>query len=123
MATYRAPLRDMSFVLRELAGIGEIAALPGFEGTLDPLNASGDRAGRTCNDGAVTAPPGAGGIAAEIAAFAQTLAGGDPDVAAINVQLERGVAALTVTTGALGASAPRRFPPRTSPRIILKRRP
>ncbi len=76
MASYRAPLRDMSFVLRELAGIAEIAALPGFEETvdvldpvlaeaatfaaevLDPLNASGDRAGATWNDGVVTMPSG-----------------------------------------------------------------
>jgi hypothetical protein len=31
MSTYRAPLRDMHFALRELAGIEGIAALPGFE--------------------------------------------------------------------------------------------
>src|SRR5665213_602418 len=66
MASYRAPLRDMSFVLRELAGIDEIAKLPGFEETLDvldpvlgeaatfarevldPLNASGEWAGTMC---------------------------------------------------------------------------
>jgi acyl-CoA dehydrogenase len=76
MASYRAPLRDMSFVLRELAGVDEIATLPGFEDTadvldpileeaatfaaevLDPLNAAGDRAGCTWNDGEVTTPPG-----------------------------------------------------------------
>jgi acyl-CoA dehydrogenase len=76
MASYRAPLRDMSFVLRELAGIDEIAKLPGFEETvevldpvleeaatfasevLDPLNAIGDRAGCTWKDGEVTTPPG-----------------------------------------------------------------
>jgi 3-(methylthio)propanoyl-CoA dehydrogenase len=76
MARYRAPLRDMSFVLRELAGIDDIAKLPGFEETvevldpvlaeaaafagdvLDPLNVSGDRAGSTWKDGEVTTPPG-----------------------------------------------------------------
>jgi acyl-CoA dehydrogenase len=76
MASYRAPLRDMSFVLRELAGIDEIAKLPGFEETaevldpvleeaatfanevLDPLNVVGDRAGCTWKDGEVTTPPG-----------------------------------------------------------------
>ena len=76
MASYRAPLRDMSFVLRELAGIDDVAKLPGFEETvdvldpvlaeaatfarevLDPLNASGDRAGCTWKDGEVTTPPG-----------------------------------------------------------------
>jgi alkylation response protein AidB-like acyl-CoA dehydrogenase len=76
MASYRAPLRDMSFVLRELAGVDAIAALPGFEETadvldpileeaaifardvLDPINASGDREGCTWRDGAVTTPTG-----------------------------------------------------------------
>jgi len=66
----------MSFVLRELAGIDDIAKLPGFEETadvldpvlaeaatfaaevLDPLNVSGDRAGCTWNDGDVTTPAG-----------------------------------------------------------------
>jgi acyl-CoA dehydrogenase len=76
MASYRAPLRDMSFVLRELAGIDEIAKLPGFEETvdvldpvleeaatfasevLDPLNVVGDREGCVWNDGEVTTPRG-----------------------------------------------------------------
>src|SRR5665213_2698769 len=76
MAMYRAPLRDMSFVLRELAGIDDIAKLPGFEETvevldsvlaeaaafaahvLDPLNAAGDRAGCTWKDGEVSTPAG-----------------------------------------------------------------
>jgi len=76
MSAYRAPLRDMQFALRELAGIAEIAALPGCEetldvldsvleeaaafaaGVLDPLNRVGDTAGCTWKDGAVTTPPG-----------------------------------------------------------------
>ena len=76
MPTYRAPLRDMSFVLRDLAGLADIATLPGFEEALDvldpvlaeaatfaaevldPLNASGDRAGCTWHDGEVATPPG-----------------------------------------------------------------
>ena len=76
MASYRAPLRDMSFVLRELAAIDAVAKLPGFEETvdvldpvlaeaatfarevLDPLSASGDRVGCTWKDGEVTTPPG-----------------------------------------------------------------
>jgi acyl-CoA dehydrogenase len=66
----------MSFVLRELAGIDEIAKLPGFEEVaevldpvleeaatfanevLDPLNVVGDRVGCTWSDGEVTTPPG-----------------------------------------------------------------
>jgi len=76
MSTYRAPLRDMQFVLRELAGLDEIAKLPGFEDTpgvldaileeastfasevLDPINRVGDTEGCTWSDGAVTTPTG-----------------------------------------------------------------
>ncbi|MGD1066287.1 MAG: acyl-CoA dehydrogenase family protein, partial [Vulcanimicrobiaceae bacterium] len=76
MSTYRAPLRDMQFVLRELADADAIAKLPGFEDTtdvldaildeastfasevLDPINQSGDREGCTWNDGVVTTPKG-----------------------------------------------------------------
>jgi 3-(methylthio)propanoyl-CoA dehydrogenase len=76
MSVYRAPLRDMQFALRELAGIGGIAALPGCEetldvldpvldeaaafatGVLDPLNRSGDKAGCTWREGEVFTPPG-----------------------------------------------------------------
>jgi alkylation response protein AidB-like acyl-CoA dehydrogenase len=66
----------MTFVLRELAHVEEIAKLPGFEETsdllepildeaatfarevLDPLSALGDRAGCTWRNGEVTMPPG-----------------------------------------------------------------
>ncbi len=76
MSTYRAPLRDMQFVLRELAGIEEIAKLPGCEetldvldsileeasafaaGVLDPLNRVADKEGCTFADGKVTTPAG-----------------------------------------------------------------
>ena len=76
MSTYRAPLRDMQFVLRELAEIEEIGKLPGFEdttdvldsileeassfatGVLDPINRSGDKEGCTWNNGEVTTPKG-----------------------------------------------------------------
>ena len=76
MAPYQAPLRDMQFVLRELAGLDEISKLPGFEeaagvadpvlaeaasfaaGVLDPINQSGDKEGCTWRDGAVTTPKG-----------------------------------------------------------------
>jgi len=44
MSTYRAPLRDMQFVLRELAGIDEIAKLPGYEEKSDVLAAVLDEA-------------------------------------------------------------------------------
>ena len=76
MSTYRAPLRDMHFVLHELVGLEEVAKLPGYEETLDvadpileeaasfatevldPINQSGDREGCTWNDGVVTTPKG-----------------------------------------------------------------
>jgi len=76
MSTYRAPLRDMQFVLRELAGLDAVAQLPGFGDTtevidsileeaatfasevLDPINRTGDREGCTWKDGEVTVPTG-----------------------------------------------------------------
>jgi alkylation response protein AidB-like acyl-CoA dehydrogenase len=76
MSTYRAPLRDMQFALRELAGLDDIAKLPGYEDApdvldailgeastfasevLDPINRTGDVEGCTWKDGAVTTPTG-----------------------------------------------------------------
>ena len=77
MSTYQAPLKDMRFVLKELAGLAEVAKLPGYEEAtpdtvdaileeaskfasevLDPLNYPGDREGSVWNAGAVTTPKG-----------------------------------------------------------------
>ncbi len=77
MSTYIAPIRDMQFVLNEVAGLEEICALPGNEecsvdlvesildeaskfatGVLDPINSVGDRTGHVCKDGVVTTAPG-----------------------------------------------------------------
>jgi alkylation response protein AidB-like acyl-CoA dehydrogenase len=77
MSAYVAPLKDIRFVLRELAGLDEVARLPGYgEATpdtvdaileeaskfasqvLDPLNFSGDREGSKWSDGVVTTPKG-----------------------------------------------------------------
>jgi acyl-CoA dehydrogenase len=78
MTDYAAPLRDMHFILRELAGQDTVAALPGFEeaspdvveaildeagkfaaGVLAPINAAGDRQGcRLEADGRVTCADG-----------------------------------------------------------------
>lgn len=77
MSTYRAPAEDMIFVLEEIAGREQVAALPGFEdatadlvaaiieeagklGTevLDPINHSGDREGCTIENGVVRTPKG-----------------------------------------------------------------
>ena len=78
MSTYRAPLQDMEFVMNELAGLAQVATLPGYEeatpetvaavleeagrfaaDVLDPLNASGDREGaKLLLDGSVKTPEG-----------------------------------------------------------------
>ena len=77
MSTYAAPLKDMLFAIRDIAGLSEVTALPGCEEVnaelvgqvlgeagkfarevLDPLNRQGDREGARLVDGAVSAPPG-----------------------------------------------------------------
>jgi alkylation response protein AidB-like acyl-CoA dehydrogenase len=77
MSAYTAPLKDMRFVMNELAGLAEVAKLPGCEeatpdtveailqeaakfasGVLDPLNHTGDEEGAQCKDGVVTTPKG-----------------------------------------------------------------
>jgi alkylation response protein AidB-like acyl-CoA dehydrogenase len=75
--SYRAPVQDMLFDIRHLAGIEEIARLPGFEeagfdtaqavleecakfneGVVAPLNVEGDRNPSSWKDGKVTTTPG-----------------------------------------------------------------
>ena len=77
MSTYTAPLKDIRFVLNELAGLGQVARLPGCEEAtpdtvdaileeagkfasevLDPINWTGDQEGSVWKDGAVTTPKG-----------------------------------------------------------------
>jgi alkylation response protein AidB-like acyl-CoA dehydrogenase len=78
MSIYRAPIADMTFVMNELAGLAQVAQLPGFEDAtadtvaaileeaakfatdvLDPLNQSGDREGAVrLADGTVRTPAG-----------------------------------------------------------------
>ena len=78
MSIYKAPLKEMQFVLTDIAGLEQVAALPGFEeaspdvafavleeaakfatNVLDPLNASGDREGaQRLDDGSVRTPAG-----------------------------------------------------------------
>ncbi|MDH5220822.1 MAG: acyl-CoA dehydrogenase [Betaproteobacteria bacterium] len=77
MSAYVAPLKDMRFVLKELAGLAEVAKLPGYgeadadtvdailgeaakfaTGVLDPLNRTGDTEGSRWKDGAVATPKG-----------------------------------------------------------------
>src|SRR3954470_22498737 len=75
--SYRAPLKDMLFDIEHLAGIQQIAQLPGFEeagletaqavleecakfneGVVAPLNVEGDRNPSSWKDGQVTTTPG-----------------------------------------------------------------
>ncbi len=77
MTDYTAPLDDMRFVLREIAGLPEIATLPGYEEASDdlaeailteagklcreelaPLNHGGDIAGSVFENGVVRTPEG-----------------------------------------------------------------
>jgi 3-(methylthio)propanoyl-CoA dehydrogenase len=78
MSAYHAPLQDMQFVMTELAGMAQVATLPGFEDAtpdtvaaileeaakfatevLDPLNVVGDREGaRWVEGGNVKTPTG-----------------------------------------------------------------
>jgi 3-(methylthio)propanoyl-CoA dehydrogenase len=75
--SYTAPVKDMLFCMRELAGLERIAQLPGFEeagletaqavleesakfcqGVLDPLNVEGDKNPSSWRDREVTTTPG-----------------------------------------------------------------
>jgi alkylation response protein AidB-like acyl-CoA dehydrogenase len=77
MSAYQAPLKDIRFVLNELAGLAAVAKLPGYEEAtpdtvdaileeaakfasevLDPINYSGDREGSVWKDGEVRTPKG-----------------------------------------------------------------
>ncbi|MGH8371941.1 MAG: acyl-CoA dehydrogenase N-terminal domain-containing protein, partial [Gammaproteobacteria bacterium] len=77
MAGYTAPLRDMRFVINELANLDAVAGLPGCEeispelvetvldaagrfaaDVLAPLNTVGDKTGAKLQGDAVTTPPG-----------------------------------------------------------------
>jgi alkylation response protein AidB-like acyl-CoA dehydrogenase len=77
MSEYIAPIRDMQFVLKELAGLEQVAQMPGCEdatpdmvdaimeeaakfaeGVLSPLNIPGDWEGAKWHDKAVTMPKG-----------------------------------------------------------------
>jgi alkylation response protein AidB-like acyl-CoA dehydrogenase len=75
--SYQAPLKDMRFVINELAGLVEVAKLPGYQDAtadtvdaileqaskfasevLDPINHIGDQEGSVWSDGAVKTPKG-----------------------------------------------------------------
>ena len=77
MSDYRAPIRDMLFVMQQLAGLDDLARLPGGEDltpdlvqqvleesarftgeVLAPLNHEGDKTGSVLKDGLVQTPKG-----------------------------------------------------------------
>src|SRR5574343_1530148 len=77
MSVYSAPLRDMVFTMKDVAGLDAVCAQPGFEetspdlveavleeasrfatGVLDPLNWPGDQQGARWDNGVVTAADG-----------------------------------------------------------------
>ncbi|MFO1160256.1 MAG: acyl-CoA dehydrogenase [Reyranellaceae bacterium] len=79
--TYTAPLADMRFALREVAGLQHVANLPGYEHATDdtvdavleeaaklagnglaPLNRDGDKVGAKLENGVVRTAPGFAGI-------------------------------------------------------------
>ena len=85
--TYTAPLADMRFALREVAGLRQVAALPGYEHATDdtvdavleeaaklagnglaPLNRDGDKVGAKLENGVVRTAPGFAGIYKEFVA-------------------------------------------------------
>ncbi len=87
--SYQAPIKDMLFVMHELAGLHKVTKLPGYEdydidtaqavleesakfceGVVAPLNWDGDKVPSSWHDGAVTTTPGFK------AAFAQFADGG-----------------------------------------------
>ena len=77
MSEYQAPLKDIRFVMQDLAGLDQIVSLPGYEeatpdvvdaileeaakfagGVVSPLNQVGDRDGARWKDTIVTTPAG-----------------------------------------------------------------
>src|SRR6202171_1244324 len=76
MTPYRAPMQEIQFVMNELAGLGQVGKLPGYEDAtpdtvaailehaskfaaevLDPLTAVGDREGATWQEGGKVKTP------------------------------------------------------------------
>jgi alkylation response protein AidB-like acyl-CoA dehydrogenase len=98
MSEYIAPVRDMQFVLKELAGLEQVAQLPGCEeaspdlvdavleeaakfaeGVLSPLNVVGDRIGAQWHDQQVTTPKGFKEAYRLFAASGWTALGSEPE--------------------------------------------
>ena len=98
MSTYAAPVKDMMFVLEELAGLDKVAALPGCEeasadvveaileesakftsGVLDPINRVGDEVGARWAENSVTMPAGFKEAYAQFVESGWNALGGNPE--------------------------------------------
>ncbi|KON79640.1 acyl-CoA dehydrogenase [Azoarcus sp. PA01] len=98
MSQYTAPVRDMQFVMHELAGLQEVAELPGCEevssdlvdaildeankfasGVLAPLNRVGDEEGAKWAQGKVTTAPGWREAYRQFSEAGWTAVAGDPE--------------------------------------------
>jgi 3-(methylthio)propanoyl-CoA dehydrogenase len=98
MTTYIAPLRDMQFVMRELAGLEQLAALPGYEEAtpelaeavlqeaaklagevLSPLNKTGDERGASLTANGVVAAEGFGAAYRQFVENGWNGLSGDPE--------------------------------------------
>jgi alkylation response protein AidB-like acyl-CoA dehydrogenase len=98
MTTYRAPVRDMQFVINELAGLKSLAALPGYEEAtpelaeavleeaarlagevLAPLNKPGDEEGASLAKDGVVAAEGFGAAYQRFVDNGWNGLGGDPE--------------------------------------------
>ena len=98
MSSYNAPIRDMQFVMRELADLDAVAALPGCEdaaadvvdaileeagkfagGVLAPLNWTGDQEGARWDNGVVRTATGWKEAYKQFAEAGWTALAGDPE--------------------------------------------
>ena len=98
MSNYIAPVKDMLFVMREIAGLDRVAQLPGCEeatldvveaildeaakfagGVLAPINFSGDQEGAKWHDKQVTMPAGFKAAYKQFAESGWTSLGCDPE--------------------------------------------
>src|ERR1700751_999610 len=98
MTTYRAPVRDMQFVINELAGLKRLGALPGYEEAtpelagavleeaarlagevLAPLNKPGDERGASLTKDGVVAADGFGAAYRRFVDNGWNGLGGDPE--------------------------------------------
>jgi alkylation response protein AidB-like acyl-CoA dehydrogenase len=104
MSVYTAPLQDMHFAINQLAGLGEVTAMPQYgeinaelvaavldeaarfaQEVLEPLNRSGDQQGARLSDGKVKAPDGFAKAYQQFVAAGWNALGGQPDYGGQNL--------------------------------------